>query len=283
MDVEAGHRQAGDPGGLTVDTLPIYWKLMGASVKAKMEYKASFLLFLVAVIIYYGGQLGVILVVLNRFQHIKGWELSEIAFLYGLLVFSQGITSILFNALNTFDDLIVQGNFDRYLVRPLDPMLQIICNRFEVSSIAHFVIGITALVFGSVKAGIVWTPGKILFFPVVVAGAVLIQGAIRLGVSTAAFWTTRNRPLVHTLVFSSKEFIYYPISIYNAGIQFLLTFLFPLAFINFYPSYFFLNHTGDTLFHPYFQYGTPVVGIVSFWATTVFWKYGTQKYQSVGH
>lgn len=263
---------------------PIYWKLMVAAVRAKMEYKASFMFLLFALIFYYVGQLGVILVVLTKFENINGWSLGEMAMLYGLLVFSQGLATLLFAALNNFESLIIEGGFDRFLVRPLNPLAQILVNKFEISSAAHFLIGSTALYFGSTRAGVEWTLSKAAFLPVVITGAVLIHGGIRLAVSAVAFWTIRNRSLVHIIVYSSKEFILYPISIYNLWIQVFLTILFPLAFINFYPSHFFLARDSSTLlFHPAIQYLTPVVGAAVFGMSYSLWKFGVRHYQSVGN
>jgi len=226
----------------------------------------------------------VVVVVLAKFKNIAGWSLGEMAFLYGLMVFSQGLTTVLFGSLNYFEGYMVNGEFDRLLVRPLNPLGQIIASKFEVSSAAHFVIGATALYLGSVYSGVEWTAAKALFFPVVIAGAVLIQGGIRLAVSAVAFWTLRNRSLVHTVVYSSKEMILYPISIYRWWMQAFLTILFPLAFVNFYPSHYFLSRdSAILLFHPVIQYCTPLVGAIVFLGAYALWLAGMRNYQSVGH
>ena len=260
----------------------IYSKLILASLRGKMEYKATFLFFFFAIIFYYAGQIGVLLTVAHRFKTISGWTLGEMAFLYGLLIFSQGIASVIFNSLNSFEEFTIKGEFDRVLIRPLNPLGQILCSSFEVSSVSYFFIGTTALVFGSRLSGIEWTAGKLFMLPLVILGAVLIQGGIRICVAAAAFWTIRNRSLVHTVVYSSKEFIYYPISIYNGAIQVFLTFVFPIAFINYYPSAYFLEKAGGGLFHPVLQFLTPVVGIAVFCASLVFWRKGLNRYQGTG-
>jgi len=264
--------------------MDIYWKMVLTAIRAKMEYKASFLFLLFALIFYYLGQLGVILVVLAKFKNINGWTLGEMAMLYGLLVFSQGLATLFFASLNYFESLIINGDFDRFLVRPLNPLGQILVNNFEISSIAHFIIGSTALYYGSVRAGVEWTLVKASFLPFVIAGAVLIHGGVRLAVSAVAFWTIRNRSLVHTIVYSSKEFILYPVSIYNFWMQVFLTIVFPLAFINFYPSHYFLaRDSASLLFHPAIQYLTPAVGLLVFGVAYVFWRFGVNHYQSVGN
>ncbi|MBF0169698.1 MAG: ABC-2 family transporter protein [Nitrospinae bacterium] len=263
--------------------LPIYLTMMLAAIRAKMEYRVTFLFLFFALVTFYLGQLGTVLVVIDRFGSINGWTLGEMAFLYGLMVFSQSITTFFFASLVNFEGLIMQGGFDRYLLRPLDPLPQLIASQFEVSSIAHLVIGVSALVYGAAGTDIAWSAGKVAFFFVVVAGAVMIQGGVRLGVSAICFWTMRNRSLVHILVFSSKEFILYPVSIFNYWIQVFLTLVFPLAFVNFYPSHVFLNRdASNLLFSPLIQYATPVAGVVFFSLAYLLWRAGINHYQSTG-
>ncbi|MBM4053649.1 MAG: hypothetical protein FJ264_03025 [Planctomycetes bacterium] len=263
-------------------TAKIYLTLFIMSIKARMEYKASFFFYVFAIVVFYMGQIGLLFVLLNRFHQIKGWTMGEIAFLYSLQAFTYGFTNLIFSQLIYFDHMVVSGEFDRVLVRPLSPLGQIIFSKFEVSAVAHLLMGFSAFYFGSHIAGIVWTLKKILLFPVIVAGAVGIASAIRLMVTAVAFWTLRNQALVHTVIFSTKEFIVYPVSIYNIGIQFFLTFVFPIAFINFYPAHFFLDRSGENLFHPALVMGTPLVGFIMFAVAIVTWRAGINHYQSTG-
>jgi ABC-2 type transport system permease protein len=280
--VEICGKKIGNPGRL-MENLSIYLKLIITAIKSKMEYKITFGFFVFAIIIFYFGQLGVILVVMNRFKTINGWTLGEMAFLYGLLVFSQGISFLVFNALNHFERFIIQGEFDRVLTRPLNPLIQVLCSDLQISSLAHFIIGVTAIFFGSASAGLEWSFGKIFFLALVIGGAVLILGGIRIIVSAVAFWTIRNRALVHIFVYSSKEFILYPVSIYNPWVQWFLTFIFPLAFINFYPAAYFLHKSEQFMFHPILQFMTPLVGLTIFFLSLLLWRYGINRYQSTGN
>lgn len=265
-----------------METIKIYLTLFVSSIKARMEYKASFLFYVVAILTFYIGQIGLLFVLLNRFHQIKGWTMGEMVFLYSLHAFAYGFTNLIFSQLINFDNMIVDGDFDRVLVRPLSPLGQVIFSKFEVSTAAHLIIGFTALYFGSHLSGIVWTYKKVLLLPVIVTGAVLIAGGIRLIVTAVAFWTLRNRSLVHTVIFSTKEFINYPVTIYNLWMQYFLTFIFPIAFINFYPAHLFLDRSGEELLHPVLVIGTPIVGIMVFTISIFTWKAGVDHYQSTG-
>jgi len=265
-----------------MENFRIYLSLVLTSIRARMEYKSSFLFYLVAIVFYYLGQVGLLLVLLAKFQNIHGWSIGEMAFLFGLLTFALGMSNFFFSSLINFDQMIINGDFDRYLVRPLSPLGQVMASKFEASTVSHLLIGAAALYAGSTMVELDWTVRKAAFFPLVVIGGVMISGAIRLSVTAVAFWTLRNQSLVHTIVFSSREFVIYPVSIYNFGVQFFLTFVFPLAFINFYPAYYFLDRDGGDLLHPALQMGTPLVGIILFSISLLIWKTGINHYQSSG-
>jgi ABC-2 type transport system permease protein len=59
--------------------------------------------------------------------------------------------------------------------------------------------------------------------------------------------------------------------------------VFPIAFINFYPSHYFLSRDSSTiLLNPVLQYLTPLVGVVTFGLGYALWVAGVNRYQSAG-
>ena len=114
-----------------------------------------------------------------------------------------------------------------------------------------------------------------------ILGAALIQAAILVVVGTMSFWLVKNTA-TYSLLNCFNNFLDYPITIYSKSIQAFLTFVIPVAFVNYYPAHYFLDKTGDNLFFPALQYGTPVVGIVLFLLAYQFWKIGVNKYESTG-
>jgi ABC-2 type transport system permease protein len=73
------------------------------------------------------------------------------------------------------------------------------------------------------------------------------------------------------------KFIDYPLDIYNPIIVFILTFIIPLGFINYYPAQLFLGK-GLVLA----AYLAPLVGIIMFIVSYSLWKYGIKNYTSTG-
>jgi len=73
------------------------------------------------------------------------------------------------------------------------------------------------------------------------------------------------------------RFIDLPLDVYNPVITFILTFIVPIAFINYYPAELFLGKGFSA-----FAYLTPIVGLISFVIAYNFWKIGLKNYTSTG-
>lgn len=264
------------------ETIYIYLRIAIASIKSRMEYRASFLVFLFTLVTFYTAQIATIGIVITRFKTIGGWTMGEMAFLYSLLILSQGIVTFIFSGILDFGEFVRDGTFDRFLVRPLSPLIQIIMGGFEISGFAHIILGFLTFFMANSLITVHWNLLNGLVFVTVVIGGALILGSIRIIIAAIAFYAVNTNSLVHLFVFSSREFLLYPLNIYNGGLRFLLTFIVPLGFINFYPAHYFLNKSGDDIFHPLFVFGTLPIGMVMFLFSLWLWKRGQDDYESAG-
>lgn len=265
------------------DEVNSYWRLALASVMGRMEYRGSFIVFVLTLLGFYGAQIAVIALMLDKFKAIGGWSTGDIAFLYGLLVLAQGLTAAITSGMIDFSEFVREGTFDRVLLRPLSPLGQILAMRFDPAGTAHFALGLAALVVASQLTEIAWSFQVVVLLFVTVIGGAMILSAVRIFIGAVAFFTVSNQGLQHLVVFSAREFLLYPVDIYNRPVRVLLTFLFPVAFINFYPAHLFLDRTTESLFHPYFIYLTFPVGVLTLLIALGFWRFAVSKYSSTGN
>lgn len=261
----------------------IYSKIAIASIKSRMEYRTSFSVFLFTLIMFYSSQALTISAIVYRFKTIGGWTLGEMAFLYSVLILSMGLVSSMFSGLIDFYEFIREGTFDRILLRPLSPLGQIIAGGFEITGVVHLILGVTAFWIANQLQKVDWNWLNIIVFITVILGGSLILASIRIIIASIAFYAVNNSSLVHLFVFSTREFMLYPMSIYPTGLKFILTFLLPLGFINYYPAYYFLNKsTEGDLFHPYLMFGSLPVGILMAITSLILWEKGKKAYESAG-
>lgn len=263
--------------------LPLYLQFIKIRLQSMIEYRATFLTGAVAQFVSYGSTFLLVWVMVNQFGTLSGWNPYEVMFLYSLNLGSYAITGyFLFNLCFRLPTLIQTGEFDEVLTKPLNPLLYIVCRDFNYGYFSHLILSIVIMTICFIKLGIVVTFLKLILLVVVILAAALIQGAALLFTSVPSFWLVRGNSLMKTFFFDVKDFIQYPISLYNKTIQIMLTFVFPYAFISFYPAQYFLEKNDFLMFHPIFQYLTPIVGVVMFVLAYGFWNLGINNYKSTG-
>jgi len=213
----------------------------------------------------------------------NGWSYYEVVFLYSLNLLSYGLSAMFVWApMRQLGDMVQQGTFDGILIRPLNPFFHMLAKNFTYGFLGHTVLA--SVVFGICisKLGISWSFMTIIWFVLFIFGAFLIQCAMFIIGGSLSFWFVNSSQLVDTFIYGIRRFVDYPISLYDTFIKVLLTFIVPYAFVNFYPSIYFLNKSSDTLFHPILQYGTPIVGILLFLLAYKIWSIGIKHYESTG-
>ena len=74
----------------------------------------------------------------------------------------------------------------------------------------------------------------------------------------------------------------YPITIFPKAIQFILTFLLPFAFLNFYPASALLGKAIPQGYPAILPFLSPLVGALVFALSVLLWNWGLKHYKSTG-
>jgi ABC-2 type transport system permease protein len=261
----------------------LYFRYVVLQLKAEMEYRATFFPGIFMQMFGYISSFFTIWVLFSKFNSIGNWGFYEVAFLYSLNLITYSISSaILWSPMMGIETKVQQGEFDSVLCKPINPLLHLIGQDFNYIFLSNIAVAVVMLGITFSGLSIVWTPSNVMWFIVVIIGGALIQSAILIISGSISFWFVKSNSVVNTFIYSIRGFISYPITIYGIGIQVLLTFIIPYAFVNFYPSQLFLDKSGSDLFFSSFKYGTPIVGIIMFVLAIFIWNVGVNKYESTG-
>lgn len=253
------------------------------SLKSILEYK--FDRFFITIAIFCREMISVVVMflILVRFVHIKGWDYNEMFFLYSFLFISYSIFVLFFAGMRDFSGMIYSGEFDRFLTRPLGLMYQIVASRIDLSAgLGHGIVGIILFTKTAFSVGIVWNAKSIAYYIIVLLSGAVIQASIFLFASCFCFWTIKTDNLRNMIFFNARRFSGYPISFYPAIIQKLLMFIVPFAFVNYFPSQFFLNKPEMHSFWTGYLYLPPFVAVIIYVIVYMFWKQGVKRYSSTG-
>jgi ABC-2 type transport system permease protein len=265
-----------------METLRMYFKLIGISLRGRMQFRGDFFVGMLSVIVLNGFSLATIGVVLSRFQSLAGWTIWEIVFLYSLWVLGHSLFSLLFWHLDELEFYITQGTFDMFLIRPISPLLQFVGREINYTGVADFLVGAVGMGIALGNLSVQWGPGQVLFLVVVIFSGTLIEFSLTLALACIAFWTGRSATSINAVMQFNFVIQRYPLDMYGKWFQILVTCFLPVAFINYYPARLLLGKisAGDPWY--WLSYISPLVGLALLLIASQVWKLALRQYNSSG-
>lgn len=256
--------------------LYLKWK----SLKIELQYPGNFLLQVLGI-----GSMGLLYIIeiwlLTRaFPSVGGWDFWQLGFMTGLFQMALGVYHALFIYFGWHSDLVVEGTYDRILIRPVHPILQIMTGRLHLAALGEFLPGIVLFALTSSRVNIQWNFFNGLFLVLIIFSGAVIQWAVTLVIAAFDFWFVRTA--LFEIINPFQDFLTrYPIHIYPPLFRFLMTFILPFAFIAYYPTHYFFQRE-VAMFNPSFAYLTPLVALLMAALAVAFWTWGLKSYQSTG-
>ena len=101
-----------------MNAVTLYFRLVRVAMQSRLQYRADFVTGIIGVIVLNVVNLSLIGILVSRFQHLNGWTLWEMVFLYCLWILGHSLYSLFFWHIRTLEDFLVQGTFDQFLMRP---------------------------------------------------------------------------------------------------------------------------------------------------------------------
>lgn len=264
-------------------TLSLMVSLWLASVRSQMQYRANFLILIAMGLIFHGTGFAFIWVVLTRFESVGGWSFGEIAFLFGLRLLIHALGFLVSGQIRYLDEQIRHAEFDRYLIRPLSPLRQIICQGVQVNVFGDLLGGLGLFLVAISMVDVNWTAAAVVYLVLAMIGGALLELGIDLMIATLALRVLNVQSLFFVLDTLFSEFGNYPLKIFGGTVQFLLTFGLPLAFMAYFPSSVLLGKTGELNVLPVVAFAAPLVGVFWFALAVLIFRFELRNYQSAGH
>lgn len=270
-------KDTGDP------SIVLYWRLIGARIRAQMQYKASFVIELLSFLVLTGLEFVAVAIVVARFGNVAGWTLRELALLYGLASISFGIAEMAGRGFDSpFATMIMRGTFDMLLIRPRGVFFQVLSSEFQLRRLGRVFEGLALLAWSLSSAAIDWSLPKLLILPIAVASGAVVYTALVVAGATITFWTIKTPEIINAFTSGGKELTSYPLGIYDRWIRVVFLFLVPVAFTNYPAALLILDRSDPLGFPAAAAWFAPIVAALAMGATLAFWRVGLRKYASAG-
>jgi ABC-2 type transport system permease protein len=265
-------------------TISLYRRLIDIQIRSQLQYPVAFWFDLLATGLITALAFTSLALVLQRFEHIGGWSLAEIAFLYGMVETAFGVMDMLFSGFDPpyFGQRVRRGTFDQMLLRPASILVQVLGSRFVLRRLGRIAQGAAILGLGLALAEVQWTPGKVLYLPVVFASLVSFFAGLFIVGSTITFWTVESIEVVNIFTYGGSEMMAYPMHIYPQALRRVFTYVVPAIFLNYCPALYILDKPDPLGLPSYVRFLAPVAGVGVLLVGWLFWQVGLRAYQSTG-
>ena len=265
------------------EMLSLYWLYIKTFFKARAEYRIGFILGMFSNFYCYFITFATYWVLVSGIGGIGGWEFEDLSVLYGLSLLTYAVSgTLVWYTLFHMGQAITSGKLDMYLTRPCGVLLQMIFQRFGDTFLGQIIVTIIFLIMAFINKAEVMTWYKIIYLMFAVVGGILIQTASMILIGSLSFWMLRSSEFGEIVYYDIRSMTQYPLCIFPQWIQFVLTFIFPWAFINYYPSLILLNKV-ENIMELVLGLMTPIVGILMLVLSLWVFKMGLRKYSGAGN
>lgn len=253
-----------------------YWYLR-ANWLSLMAYPVPFVIINLAGVVYSLGSVATVWVLFTRIHAIGDWTFPQVLLIYGLSIFSRSLFHLFWVELMSVSWMVRTGHIDRLLVRPLNPLYQVVAGYLDDDDWGEL---LTALILIWTSLGMLGrrTVWNILWILVAGMSGSLIFASMHIVGNAMAFFTIESSGFT-SLAWAVDEFTRYPADIYGKGVRTVITWLIPVAFASFYPAQ--LVFGNGALMR--MALATPVIALVTFACAYWFWTKAMNCYQGVGN
>jgi ABC-2 type transport system permease protein len=258
----------------------IYARLQLLQLRTVVEYRADFWIGIVGAALMHGAGLLFIVALFGQIDELQGWTAWEVAILYALCVIPQGLRELFCDGPWLMRGMVNKGEFDRLLVRPISPALQVATSLASIHGIGQVTLGVIAFWLGATRSGLEWTWWKPLYLLIILLSSTILVTALGFLVNLIGFWEPSAQSAFPTAYVLLGDFVKFPLDLYSAVIKVLVVVVAPYAFVSYFPALVLFEK--DSAWR-WLGWGSPIVTSLVCAITAWLWRVALNRYQGVGH
>jgi ABC-2 type transport system permease protein len=213
-------------------------------------------------------------------DNLAGFTLWEIALLYGASGIGIGVADLLIGSVEQIGQHVRTGTLDSMLTRPVPLLVQVCADRFALRRLGRITQAVVVFAWGAWHVD--WTVSKVLVAALMCVSASAIFFALFVGISCIQFWTNDASEFANAFTYGGNTLTQYPLTIFPVEVVKSLTFVLPIAFVNWYPCLYLLDRDDPFGMPGWFAVAPPIVAAVLLGLAALAWRTGVRRYTSTG-
>jgi ABC-2 type transport system permease protein len=259
-----------------------YSQLARMGIRASMAYRVSFAMLTVSQFLTTFVDFVAILVMFSNVSSLGGFDLAEIALLYGVSSLGLGVADLLVGNCERVGRRVRDGSFDVMLIRPVPALVQVATDDFSLRRLGRIAQSVLVLGWAVVAVDASWSAPRVAMLLVSVVSGVVIFSAVFVLGGAFQFWSLDSAEVANAFTYGGNYLTQYPLTIYPGQVVKAITFLVPVAFVNWYPVLYILGRGVPGDLPNLLRFASPVVAALMAGVAYAAWTSGMRRYQSTG-
>ncbi|MFF5442747.1 ABC transporter permease [Streptomyces achromogenes] len=266
----------------TAEGVRAYRLIAGMWVRSTMAYRASFAMTTFGNFAATFLDFVAIMLMFSRVDALGGYPLPEVAFLYGLSATSFGLADLLIGSMDRLGRRVRDGTLDTLLVRPAPVLAQMAADRFALRRLGRVTQGALVLGWSLTRVDIDWTADRLLLMPVMVASGCGIFCAVFVAGAAFQFVAQDASEVQNAFTYGGTTLLQYPPTVFAKELVRGVTFVLPLAFVNWLPAAYVLGRPYPLGLPEWTAFASPLVAVACCALAGLAWRAGLRSYRSTG-
>ena len=260
--------------------LRTYLQIAWLWIRAAWQYPTSFVLLAVGNGLITGLDFVGLWIMFAHLSDLRGFTLHEVALLYGSASLALAMADTAIGSVERIGTYIRTGRLDQMMTKPVPLLVQVCADQFTLRRLGRLTQA--AVVFGWACTYVDWTPLRVLVaVSMLLSGSLLFFGLF-VGFSCIQFWTSDATEFANAFTYGGATVTQYPLSIFPREVFVGLTFVIPVAFVNWYPCLYLLGRTDPFGTPDALRFASPLAALVTVAAALLVWRSGVRHYTSTG-
>ncbi|MFI8187261.1 ABC transporter permease [Streptomyces sp. NPDC085946] len=264
------------------DGVRAYGLITGMWIRSSLAYRASFAMTVFGGLLLSGLDFVAILLMFSRVGSLGGYALPEVALLYGLSATSFGLADLAVNSLGQLGRSVRDGTLDTLLVRPAPVLAQAAADRFALRRVARLAQGALVLGYALAAVDVDWTAPRVLLVPVTLVSGAVIFGAVFVAGAALQILVQDVAEVQNAFTYGGTTLLQYPPTVFGRELVRGVTFVLPLAFVNWVPAAHLLGRAYPLGLPGWAAWAPPLVAAGVCVPAGLAWRSALRSYRSTG-
>lgn len=259
-----------------------YLLITGMWVRSTMAYRTSFLLTALGNFAATGLDFVTIVLMFSHITVLGGFTLPEVAFLYGSTSTAFGVADLLMGSMDRLGRRVRDGTLDVLLLRPVPVLAQVAADRFALRRLGRITQGLLVFGWALTRVDVDWTPVKVLMVPMMLGSGAALFCAVFVCGAAFQFLAGDASEVQNSVTYGGNTMLQYPPGIFSRELVRGVTFMVPLAFVNWLPALRILGEPDPLGLPGWVDFVSPLVAALCCALAGLAWRAGLRTYRSTG-